>query len=92
MRLPTLNRRHAPTALALLAALILAWYLVYSQMLVRELRRDAQVHSRMVVRVYGALSDTAWTPWDPPGPLGRHPAAAASPSSTRTRTASPPSG
>jgi signal transduction histidine kinase len=58
MRLPTLNRRQAPTALALLAALILAWYLVYSQMLVRELRRDAQVHSRMVVRVYGALSDT----------------------------------
>lgn len=52
-----MNRRHWPTALAVLAAAILAWYLVYSQALVREMRKDAQVHSRMVVRVFHGLTD-----------------------------------
>ncbi|HEU0299705.1 MAG TPA: HAMP domain-containing sensor histidine kinase [Longimicrobium sp.] len=52
-----MNRRHWPTTLALLAAAILAWYLVYSQLLVREMRKDAQVHSRIVVRVLAGLND-----------------------------------
>ena len=52
-----MNRRHWPTALALLAAAILAWYLVYSQLLVREMRKDAEVHSRIVVRVLAGLND-----------------------------------
>jgi signal transduction histidine kinase len=58
------NRRHWPTALALLAAAILAWYLVYSQLLVREMRRDAQVHSRIVVRVLRGLNDTDINPFE----------------------------
>ncbi|HEX2078730.1 MAG TPA: HAMP domain-containing sensor histidine kinase, partial [Longimicrobium sp.] len=52
-----MNRRHWPTTLALLAAAILAWYLVYSQLLVREMRKDAEVHSRIVVRVLAGLND-----------------------------------
>ena len=59
-----MNRRHWPTALALLAALILAWYLVYSQLLVREMRKDAQVHSRIVVRVLAGLSDPDSDPFE----------------------------
>ncbi|HWK90173.1 MAG TPA: HAMP domain-containing sensor histidine kinase [Longimicrobium sp.] len=59
-----MSRRHWPTALALLAAVILAWYLVYSQLLVREMRKDAEVHSRMVVRVLSGLNST-----DPDAPL-----------------------
>ncbi|MBB4635745.1 sensor histidine kinase [Longimicrobium terrae] len=57
-----MNRRHWPTALAVLAAAILVWYLLYSQALVRELRKDAEVHSRIVVRVYSGLSDPDMEP------------------------------
>jgi DNA helicase-2/ATP-dependent DNA helicase PcrA len=52
-----LNRRHLPTALGLLAAATLAWYLVYSQLLVREMRRESEVHSRIVVRILSGLND-----------------------------------
>lgn len=52
-----MSSRRWPTALALLAAAILAWYLVYSQFLVREMRRDARVHSRIVVGVLKGLTD-----------------------------------
>lgn len=52
-----MNRRHWTTALALLAAAILAWYLMYTQALVREMRKDAEVHSRMAARVFRGLSD-----------------------------------
>jgi signal transduction histidine kinase len=51
------SSRRWPTAIALLAAAILAWYLVYSQFLVREMRRDAQVHSQIVVGVLKGLTD-----------------------------------
>ncbi|HEX2189210.1 MAG TPA: HAMP domain-containing sensor histidine kinase [Longimicrobiaceae bacterium] len=57
MALPRLSRRHAPTALGLLAAAILAWYLLYSQFLVREMQQEAQVHSRIVVRILSGLND-----------------------------------
>jgi signal transduction histidine kinase len=52
-----MSRRHLPTALALLAALTLAWYLVYTQYLVRQMRRDAVVHSRIYVRILAGLND-----------------------------------
>jgi len=52
-----LNRRHLPTALGLLAAATLAWYLLYSQFLVREMRHESVVHSRIVVRILTALND-----------------------------------
>jgi signal transduction histidine kinase len=51
------NRRHLPTALGLLAALTLAWYLLYSQFLVREMRRESEVHSRIVARILSGLND-----------------------------------
>jgi len=51
------NRRHLPTALGLLAAATLAWYLLYSQFLVREMRRESEVHSRIVVRILSGLND-----------------------------------
>lgn len=53
------NRRHLPTALGLLAAATLAWYLLYSQFLVREMRRESEVHSRIVVRILSGLNDPA---------------------------------
>lgn len=56
-----LNRRHLPTALGLLAALTLAWYLLYSQFLVREMRRESEVHSRIVVRILSGLNDPSET-------------------------------
>ncbi|HEU0013652.1 MAG TPA: HAMP domain-containing sensor histidine kinase [Longimicrobium sp.] len=59
-----MSRRYWPTALALLAAAILAWYLVYSQLLVREMRRDAEVHSRILVRVLSGLNNP-----DPDAPV-----------------------
>lgn len=52
-----LNRRHLPTALGLLAAAILASYLLYSQFLVREMRRETAVHSRIVFKVLSGLND-----------------------------------
>ncbi|HEX2188479.1 MAG TPA: ATP-binding protein [Longimicrobiaceae bacterium] len=54
-----MNRRHWPTALALLAAATLGWYLVYTELLVREMRRDAVVHSRIYVRILSGLNDPA---------------------------------
>jgi signal transduction histidine kinase len=50
-------RRHWPTALALLAAGTLGWYLLYTELLVREMRRDAVIHSRIFVRVMSGLQD-----------------------------------
>lgn len=52
-----MSRRHLPTALALLAAATLGWYLVYNQFLVRAMRRDAVVHSRIYVRILAGLND-----------------------------------
>lgn len=51
------SRRHLPTALGLLAVVTLGWYLVYNQFLVRQMRRDAVIHSRIYVRILGGLSD-----------------------------------
>jgi signal transduction histidine kinase len=52
-----MGRRHWPTALALLAAATLGWYLVYTELLVREMRRDAVIHSRIFVQVLRGLYD-----------------------------------
>lgn len=54
-----MNRRYWPTALALLAAVTLGWYLVYTELLVREMRRDAVVHSRIYIRILRGLNDPA---------------------------------
>lgn len=51
------SRRHLPTALGLLAAVTLGWYLVYNQFLVRQMRQDAVIHSRIYVRILAGLSD-----------------------------------
>ncbi|HET6228787.1 MAG TPA: HAMP domain-containing sensor histidine kinase [Longimicrobiaceae bacterium] len=40
-----------------MAALILLWYLVYTQFLVRSMRRDAVIHSRIYVRILAGLND-----------------------------------
>jgi signal transduction histidine kinase len=50
-------RRNWPTALALLAAGTLGWYLVYTELLVREMRRDAAIHTAIFVRVMSGLQD-----------------------------------
>lgn len=52
-----MSRRHWPTVLALLAAATLGWYLVYTELLVREVRRDAVIHSRIFVEVLRGLYD-----------------------------------
>ncbi|HEX2093933.1 MAG TPA: ATP-binding protein [Longimicrobiaceae bacterium] len=52
-------RRIWPTALGLLAAATLGWYLVYTELLVREMRRDAVVHSRIYIRILRGLNDPA---------------------------------
>ncbi len=52
-----MNRRHWPTALGLLAAATLGWYLLYNQFLIRAMRRDAVVHSRIYVRILAGLND-----------------------------------
>ncbi len=49
--------RHWPTALGLLAAVVLGWYLVYTELLMREIRRDALVHSRIYIQILRGLSD-----------------------------------
>jgi len=54
-----MSRRNWPTALALLAAATLGWYLVYTELLVREMRRDAVVHSRIYIRILRGLNDPA---------------------------------
>jgi len=53
------NRRHWPTVLAILAAATLGWYLLYTELLVREMRRDAVIHSRIFVEVLRGLYDPA---------------------------------
>ena len=50
-------RRYWPTALGLLAAVVLGWYLLYSQLLMRELQRDAMVHYQLYSRIFSALAD-----------------------------------
>ena len=52
-----MQRRHWPTLLGLLAAATLAWYLLYTELLVRQLRRETVVHTRMYTRILGALTD-----------------------------------
>src|SRR5690606_16418828 len=49
--------RYWPTALALLAAVVLGWYLLYTELLMREMRRDALVHSSIYVEILQGLSD-----------------------------------
>ncbi len=52
-------RKAPPFALVALAvALLLGWYVVYTQSVVVELRRVAQVQGQMTSRVYTALVDT----------------------------------
>lgn len=50
-------RRYWPTALGLLAAVVLGWYLLYSQLLLRELQRDALVHYQLYSQIFSALND-----------------------------------
>ncbi|HET8654239.1 MAG TPA: ATP-binding protein [Longimicrobiaceae bacterium] len=52
-----MRSRHWPTVLGLLAALILGWFLVYTEVLMRELRRDVLVHSRIYVQILRGLND-----------------------------------
>lgn len=54
-----LRWRHWPTALGLIAALMLVGYLLYSEWLMREMRRDAVAHSRIYARVLGGLANPA---------------------------------
>jgi signal transduction histidine kinase len=51
-------RRGAPVALVAAGlAVLLVWYIVYTQRVVRELRREASRHGQMYARVYAALGD-----------------------------------
>jgi signal transduction histidine kinase len=52
-----MRNRHWPTALALLAAVVLGGYLLYTEMLMREMRRDALVHSRIYFQILRGLND-----------------------------------
>ena len=55
-------RRASPFLLvATGVALLLGWYVVYTQRVVAELRRAAQLQGRMSSRIYSALADTAST-------------------------------
>ena len=49
--------RYWPTALLLLAVVVLGWYLVYTELLMREMRRDAIVHSRLYLQIIRGLND-----------------------------------
>lgn len=51
-----MRARHLPAALGLLAAATLVWYLVYTQQLLRDMRRDNAVHSRMIVQIFAGLA------------------------------------
>ncbi|MCU0650404.1 MAG: HAMP domain-containing histidine kinase [Gemmatimonadaceae bacterium] len=56
-------RRPRPVLLvAIGVALLLGWYVLYTQQLVRELRRDAAQAGQMYSRVYQALTDTSESP------------------------------
>jgi signal transduction histidine kinase len=52
-----LPSRYWPTALGLLAAAVLGWYLLYSQLLLREMQRDALVHYTLYSQIFSALAD-----------------------------------
>jgi signal transduction histidine kinase len=52
-----MRSRYWPTALGLLAAAVLAWYLLYTEILMRELRRDALVHYQLYSQIFSALAD-----------------------------------
>lgn len=54
-----MRSRYWPTALGLLAAAVLGWYLFYTELLVREMRRDALVHSRIYIQILRGLNDPA---------------------------------
>src|SRR5690606_38610377 len=45
------------TALGLLAAVVLGWYLLYSQLLLREMQRDALVHYQIYSLIFSELAD-----------------------------------
>lgn len=49
--------RRWPTLLGLMAAAILASYVIYNQLLVREMRREGAVHTRIVAEVLAGLND-----------------------------------
>jgi signal transduction histidine kinase len=49
--------RYWPTALAILAAIVLGWYLLYTELLMREMRRDALVHSTIYFQILRGLND-----------------------------------
>ena len=45
-----MHRRHWPTAFGLLAALILGWYLLYTELVIRQMRRDAGIVGQRALR------------------------------------------
>ncbi len=49
--------RHWPIALAVLAAGVLGWYLLYTQLVMREIRRDVQVHTGIYFEILRGLND-----------------------------------
>lgn len=49
--------RYWPTALVLLAVVVLGWYLVYTELLMREMRRDVVVNSRLYLEIIQGLND-----------------------------------
>ena len=49
--------RRWPTLLGLMAAAILASYVIYNQLLVREMRRESAVHTRIIAEVLSGLND-----------------------------------
>jgi hypothetical protein len=52
-----MRNRYWPIALALLAAVVLGWYLLYTQLLMREMRRDALAHSGIYFQILRGLND-----------------------------------
>ena len=50
-------RRGAPVLVACVLAALLAWYVVYTQRVIAELRREAARSGQMFARVYGSLGD-----------------------------------
>ena len=53
-----MNTRHWPVALALLAIAVLGSYLLYTEQLVREFRKEAEAHKRMYALVQRGLLST----------------------------------
>lgn len=52
-----MSRRNWPVALALLFISILAWYLVYTESIIRVIRTDAEVLTRMFSEVQAGIAD-----------------------------------